>query len=90
MFERFLEAREESVQIGDIGETQVRAYVAYLQQEHKWDDADRCPTASRCSQMRHRLLGIRAAIAHVNTGQRGPSRCAFRAAVRYENLTDPL
>jgi len=45
MFERFLEAREESVQIGDIGEPQVRAYVAYLQQKHKWDDTDRCPTA---------------------------------------------
>lgn len=46
MFERFLVAREESTQMADIGEPEVRTYVAYLQQKRKWDDTDRCPTAA--------------------------------------------
>ena len=47
MFERFLQASEESLLIAELGEPQVRSYVAYLQQKHKWDDTDRCPTSEQ-------------------------------------------
>jgi len=36
-----------STLIAEIGEPQVRAYIAYLQQKRKWDDTDHCPTAEQ-------------------------------------------
>ena len=44
-FERFLVGEGSSTLIAEIGEPQVRAYIAYLQQKRKWDDTDHCPTA---------------------------------------------
>lgn len=45
MFERFLEQEGRSTLLADVGEPEVRAYIAYLQQKRKWDDTDRCPTS---------------------------------------------
>ena len=44
-FEHFLVREGSSTLIAEIGEPQVRAYIAYLQQKRKWDDTDHCPTA---------------------------------------------
>ena len=43
--ERFLVREGASTLIAEIGEPQVRAYIAYLQQKRKWDDTDHCPTS---------------------------------------------
>ncbi|MQA00998.1 MAG: tyrosine-type recombinase/integrase [Dehalococcoidia bacterium] len=45
MFERFLQGDGDPPFMADIGEPEVRAYIAYLQQKRKWDDTDRCPTS---------------------------------------------
>ncbi|MYJ58135.1 MAG: tyrosine-type recombinase/integrase, partial [Chloroflexi bacterium] len=44
-FERFLEREGGSTLLAAIGEREVRAYIAYLQQKRKWDDTDLCPTS---------------------------------------------
>jgi site-specific recombinase XerD len=46
-FEQFLRGRGHSTLIGDIGEPEVREYIAYLQQKRKWDNTDRCPTSEQ-------------------------------------------
>lgn len=45
-FERFLQEDVEPVLMADVGEPEVRSYIAYLQQKHKWSETDRCPTSA--------------------------------------------
>ena len=44
-FEQFLERDDGSTLLADLGEPEVRAYIAFLQQKRKWDDNELCPTA---------------------------------------------
>ena len=44
-FEQFLVGEGASTLLAEIGEPEVRAYIAYLQQKRKWDDTEHCPTA---------------------------------------------
>lgn len=46
MFERFLQQDGSPVLIAEVGEPEVRGYIAYLQQKRKWDDTDHCPTSA--------------------------------------------
>lgn len=44
-FERFLESAGKSTALAQVGEPEVRAYIAHLQQRRKWEGSDYTPTS---------------------------------------------